>query len=47
MLKNWLRWLLNKDELDKIGNELQMIRFLLQKQPEQKGPLGPIRAMGQ
>jgi hypothetical protein len=39
-----IRWLLNKDELDNIGNELHMIRLLIQEQiPRRVGPLRPVQ----
>ena len=44
-MKKLIRWLLNKDELERIANELHMIRMLLQAQ-KQMGPLKPMQPMG-
>lgn len=48
MIKRFFRWLLNKDELDRIGNELQMIRVLISSSlPKQNAPLAPLAPLGQ
>ena len=52
---NWfvrlVRWLLNKDELDAIKNEVRLLRLLVAceierrepKRHEALGPIGPVR----
>jgi hypothetical protein len=47
MIKKFLRWLLNKDELEAIRRELSGIRILLiteieRQQPKRNKPLEPL-----
>jgi hypothetical protein len=51
MIRRLIRWILNKDELEAIRNELRMLHVLLaseieRQQPKKHQPIQPIGRLG-